>query len=169
MKTILTLISFLFLFTSTLYAQTKITLDGPNKIDYTKQPMAIVNSFKTDLNHLVINPDFIDSVRVNSNSDSLTKYGKAAQYGIIMIYISKKAEMLQLADILKIYDLTETGSNLKICLKSRWVTNPSLIYIEKSKLVQVELIPNKTGVKTDSDILDEPYLKITTINDDPKQ
>ena len=162
MKTILILISFLFLIISTLNAQTKITLDGPNKIDYNKPPMAIVNSFKTDLNHLVINPDFIDSVRVNSNSDSLTKYGKAAQYGIIMIYISQKAEMLQLADILKIYNLTEKVSNLKIYLKSRWVTNPSLIYIDKSKLVKVELIHNEQSLKTDSSISEEHYIRITT-------
>lgn len=169
MKILPSFISFIFLFISTLNAQTKITLDGPSTVDLNKSPMAIVNNFKTDLNHALINPDNIDSIKVFKDSSFIITYGMAAQYGVILVYISKKAEMLKLADILKIYNLTETGSHLKIFLNSQWVRNPELIYIEKSELVKAEIIYNQPVVTSDSEYSVEPFVKITTIDDDQKQ
>jgi hypothetical protein len=37
--------------------QTRIVLDGPNRIDITRMPLIFVDTFKTDMKHFVLDPE----------------------------------------------------------------------------------------------------------------
>ncbi len=130
-------------------AQTKITLDGPGKYDSTKIPLVIINNFRTDLNHVVVNPVNIDSLNVLKDAISLSKYGEDAKDGVIVIYHSKKAEMMHLDEILKVYSFTEESKKIKILLNNKVIKHPEKIYIDKSKIKNVALVNNQPSLDVD--------------------
>jgi hypothetical protein len=54
-------------------------------MDSTRMPLVFVDSFRTTINHLVINPDQIKSIDIFKDSTSISKFGEEGKYGTILI------------------------------------------------------------------------------------
>src|SRR6476661_4632382 len=86
--------------------QTRIVLDGPNRIDTSRRPLVLVDTFITDITHLVLDPQKIDSINIFKDSTAISKFGDAGKFGVIIIYPKPYAKFLRVDKILDNYKLS---------------------------------------------------------------
>src|SRR5688572_10320276 len=80
--------------------QTKIVLDGSSRIDTTSIPLVFVDTFKTDMNHLVLNPQKIESINIFKDSEAISKFGVVGKGGVIFIRPKAHTTFLRVEKIL---------------------------------------------------------------------
>src|SRR5258705_11404438 len=96
MKAFISWLVILTLYYNSVSGQTRIILDGPSRIDSVRMRMQIifVDTFKTTMNYLVINPDHIKSINIFKGSTAILRFGEAGKYWTIKIYSKKKTTIL---------------------------------------------------------------------------
>ena len=86
MRAFIFCIAILTLQLNSVNGQTRNFIDGPNRINETRKPLVLVDTFKTDINHLVLDPNKIVSINILKDSTAISKYGDAAKFGVIIIH-----------------------------------------------------------------------------------
>lgn len=192
MRAFILSIAILILQLNSLSAQSKIVLDAPNRIDTTIKPLVLVNTrtkfrgqtsiviicttnidtsrkpmvligkFITDLDHLVLDPNEIESIEVLKDSTAKLKYGDAGKFGVIIIYPKHRVKFLQVDKIFKIYNLSNEVKKLSICINKTLLRNPQLILIEKSQIESVELTADRYGINVEDTNTGEKFINIIT-------
>jgi len=192
MRAFILSIAILILQLNSLSAQSKIVLDAPNRIDTTIKPLVLVNTstkvrgqtsiviicttnidtsrkpmvligkFITDLDHLVLDPNEIESIEVLKDSTAKLKYGDAGKFGVIIIYPKHRVKFLRVDKIFKIYNLSNEDKKLRICINKTLLRNPQLILIEKSQIESVELTTDRHGINVEDANTGEKFINIIT-------
>lgn len=155
-------VAVLVLHLNSVSGQTRIVLDGPNRIDTTKMPLIFVDTFRTDMKHVVLDPENIQSINIFKDSASVSKFGDAGKYGVIMIYTKPNTTFLRVDKILNEYKLSDKDKKLRICINKTLMTNPQLILIEKSEIETVEITTERHWINTEDANSGERFVNIVT-------
>jgi hypothetical protein len=142
--------------------QIRIVLDGPNRIDTTRIPLVFVDTFKTDMNHFVLDPQNIVSINIFKDSTTKSKFGDAGKYGVIIIYPKAHTTFFRVEKILNEYKLSDEDKKLRICINKTLMPNPQLILIDKSEIECVEVTTDRHWTNTEDANSCEKFINIVT-------
>jgi len=155
-------ITILTLHLNSASGQTRIVLGGPSRIDTSTSPLVLVDTFKTDITHLVINPLQIDSISIFKDSIAILKFGDAGKYGVIIIHPKAFAKFLRVDKILDNYKLSNADRKLRICINKTLMRNPQLILIETSEIEDVEVTTDRLWINVEDANTGEKFINIIT-------
>lgn len=162
MRTFILYIVSLTLQLNSVNGQTRIFIDGPNRINETKKPLVFVDTFKTDINHLVLDPNKIVSINILKDSTAISKYGDAAKFGVIIITPKTSATFLRVDKIFDNYKLSNEDKKLRICINKTLMRDPQLILIENSEIEYVEVTTDRHWINIEDANSGEKFINITT-------
>ena len=160
MKKYISWLVLLALCNNSVSGQTRIVLDGPSRIDSTKMPLVFVDTFRTTMKHLVINPDQIKSINIFKDSAAISKFGEAGKNGTIVIYPKDNTTFLRVDKILNEYNISNEEKKLRICINKTLMENPQLILIEKSEIERVEITTDRHWTKIEDANSGEKFINI---------
>ena len=81
-------ILFVIVFTfhpDSVYGQTNFLSGARNRIDTARTPLILVDTFRTDMSHLVLGAQNIVSINILKDSAAISKFGYAGKDGVIMM------------------------------------------------------------------------------------
>lgn len=142
--------------------QTKIVIDGSSRIDTTSIPVVFVDTFRTDMNHLVLNPQKIESINIFKNSEATLKFGDLGKGGAILIHPKAHTTFLRVEKIVDDYNLSDENKKLRICINKILMRNPQLILIEKSEIENVEVTTDRFWINVEDANSGEKFINIIT-------
>ena len=124
--------------------QSRIVLDGPRHVDTEMRPLVLVDSFTTDINYLVLNPQNIESIDILKDSAAISRFGQAGKFGVIFIHPKAGTKFLQIDRILNDYNLSNEDKNLSVYVNKVLMQSAKLLLIEQSEIENVEVITDNT-------------------------
>lgn len=146
----------------TISANAQIT---PSSTNINQQIYVQVNSFRTDLKLLIVNPDKIESINVLKGEHALSKYGSKAKDGAIIIKTKAGVKLLQLQDILNKYNIAATDRTLRICINHTIIKNTDLLVIEESEIAAVEITTEHNWINAEEANSNERFINIKTVHE----
>ena len=162
MRAFILYIAILILHLNNASGQTKVVLDGPNRIDETSMPLIFIDTFRTDMKHFVLDPGKIQSINIFKDSSLVSKFGDAGKNGVIMIYPKPNTTFLRVDKILAEYKLPDEDRRLRICVNNNLMSCPQLILIERSEIERVEVTMNRHWINTEDANSGERFINIVT-------
>lgn len=106
-------------------------------------PYVVIDSFTTDIKHLVIGSKHIKEVSVIKGASAIEKLGDKAEQGAVMITTKPGTKLLQLQQILDRYNIPEADRKLRVCINKTLVHQPELIVAEASEIQAVEITTDR--------------------------
>lgn len=158
-----TVFLFSLVFTMQFYtasAQTRMRVTDDNPENNKGIPLVMVDSFKTDIKLLTLNPDNIESVTVFKDSIAIAKFGDAGKYGVIIINPKKNTTLLRVNNILALYKIPVADLASDICINNTLIKHPELILIEQSAIETVEITTDKRWMNVEEANATEKYINI---------
>jgi hypothetical protein len=111
-----------------------------NPVALQESPLVIIDSFQTDMKHVVLNPDKIMSIDVLKDSSTVSRYGEKARHGVIIIRPKKEANIITLNELLDEFHITGADRTLKVCVDHIFVKDASKLVLERSSIKTVAII-----------------------------
>ena len=149
MRNCILCINFLILLLNSASSQKRICLDagcGPiNKIN----PLVFVDSFKTDISYLVLDPNKIESIDILKGSSAISKYGDEAKDGVIIIQPKKDVQLLRIDKILDNNKINAADRKLRICINNNLMKETQLILIESSEIEGVQITTDRHWINSE--------------------
>jgi len=153
----------IFIFWATiLTTQLNSAVAQPRAADNTQAPLVFVDTFKTDMNHLVIGPNQIESIHVFKDSVAMAKYGDAGKFGVVLIHPRDDVKLLRVDKIIDKYKVSKDDNNLRICINKTLVQDPKLILIDDSEIEAVEVTTDRHWTNVEDANSGEKFINITT-------
>jgi hypothetical protein len=164
MRNCILCINFLILLLNSASSQKRICLDagcGPiNKIN----PLVFVDSFKTDISYLVLDPNKIESIDILKGSSAISKYGDEAKDGVIIIQPKKDVQLLRIDKILDNNKINAADRKLRICINNNLIRETQLILIESSEIEDVQITTDRHWINSEDANSCERFINIITKN-----
>jgi TonB-dependent SusC/RagA subfamily outer membrane receptor len=161
-------INFLIILLNSASGQKRICLDAgcgsTNKIN----PLVFVDSFKTDLSYLVLDPDKIESINILKDSSSISKYGDEAKDGVILIQPKRNFQFLRIDKILDNSKINTGDRKLRVCINNNLIREPQLILIESSEIEDVQITTDRHWINSEDANSCERFINIITKTKDKK-
>lgn len=154
------LIILLLIFNS-VFAQSKI-FGWPSRLDLSNRPLVLLDTFKTNLQYLILDPQLIDSISIQKDSIAIAKYGAAGKHGVIVIYPKNNTKFFQIDKIIDHYNISKEDKNLRICINKTLIKESKLILIEKSEIQNVEITTDRNWINIEDLPSGERFINITT-------
>jgi hypothetical protein len=142
--------------------QTRIILDRPGQHDSTIIPLVMVDNYKTDMLHLILDPKNIESIHVYKDSAAIAKFGESGKQGVVLIQPKANTVFLQLAGILDKYHIAKADRFFRVCINQKLMKEPGLILIEQSEFVHVEITEDIKREISETDNPNEKFINIIT-------
>ena len=162
MRNCILCINFLILLLNSASGQKRICLDagcGPfNKIN----PLVLVDSFKTDISYLVLDPNKIESINILKDSLAISKYGVEAKDGVIIIQPKKNVQFLRIDRILDNNKIKGEDRKLRICINKTLIRETQLILIESSEIEDVQITTDRHWINSEDANSCERFINIIT-------
>ena len=162
MRNCILCINFLILLLNSASGQKRICLDagcGPiNKIT----PLVFVDSFKTNISYLVLNPDKIESINIFKGPPAISKYGDEAKDGVIIIQPKEDVQLLRIDRILDNNKIKAEDRKLRICINNNLMKEPQLILIESSEIENVQITTERHWINSEDANSRERFINIVT-------
>lgn len=163
MKVIILGVLISLLLAGTGWSQTTIRLDGPGRvIPSDQQPLIIVDSIVTDFNHLLINPDKIQSIDVLKDSAVTRVYGEKARYGVVIIRTKEKGAVLSLDELLDEFHISREDRKLRVCIDHILAKDTKKILADRTNVARVEVITDTCWISPVEAGPEERYINIVT-------
>jgi len=155
-------IYFLTFLLNSASGQKRICLDaGCSPINKTN-PLVFVDSFKTDISYLVLDPNKIESINILKGSDAISKYGDAAKNGVIIIQPKKNVQFLRIDRILDKSKINSEDKKLRICINKTLIRDAQLILIESSEIEDVQITTDRHWTNIEDANSCERFINIIT-------
>ena len=155
-------INFLIFLLNSASGQKRISLDagsGPiNKIN----PLVFVDSFKTDISYLVLDPNKIESINILKDSLAISKYGIEAKDGVIIIQPKSDVQFLRIDRILDNNKIKGEDRKLRICINKTLIRETQLILIESSEIEDVQITTDRHWINSEDANSCERFINIIT-------
>jgi len=162
MRNCILCINFLIFLLNSASGQKRICLDagcGPyNKIT----PLVFVDSFKTDISYLVLDPDKIESIIILKDTSAISKYGVEAKGGVIIIQTKKNVQFLRIDKILNNNKINAEDRKLRICINKTLIRETQLILIESSEIEDVQITTDRHWTNSEDGNSCERFINIIT-------
>jgi hypothetical protein len=143
-------------------AQSKVVLDGPTRINTAGPPLVLVDTLRTDLEHLIISPEKIEAIHIYKDSVAISKFGDAGKFGVVLIHPKADTKFLRMGKILDNSTLPIEDKKLRICINKNLVQDPQLILIENSEIESVEVTTERHWINSEDTHPGERFINITT-------
>jgi hypothetical protein len=140
MKAFFLSVSLCILIGTAVIAQNNPRSNQNNPVALQESPLVIIDSFTTDIKHVVLNPDKILSIDVLKDSSTVSRFGEKARYGVIIIQPKKEANFISLNKLLDEFHITGADRGLKVCVDHIFVKDPSKLVIDRSSIHTVSII-----------------------------
>ena len=128
----------------------------------TSRPLILVDSFRTDMKYLIMDPQMIASIDVYKDSNAIRKFGEKGKYGVIIIRPKAGANFLQIAKILEKYSVSNPDRKLRVCVNNTLIQEPELILIEESEMLYVEITTERRWTASEDANSGEKFINIVT-------
>jgi hypothetical protein len=162
MRNCILCVNFLIILLNSVSGQKRICLDagcGPiNKIN----PLVFVDSFKTDISYLILDPDKIESINIIKSSPAISKYGDEAKDGVIIIQPKKDVQLLRIDKILDNNKINSEDRKLRICVNNNLMKEIRLILIESSEIEGVQITTDRHWTNSEDANSCERFINIIT-------
>ena len=162
MRNCILCINFLILLLNSASGQKRICLDagcGPiNKIT----PLVFVDSFKTNISYLVLNPDKIESINIFKGPPAISKYGDEAKDGVIIIQPKSDVQLQRIDRILDNNKIKGEDRKLRICINKTLIRETQLILIESSEIEDVQITTDRHWINSEDANSCERFINIIT-------
>ena len=162
MRNCILCINFLILLLNSASGQKRICLDAGcgsyNKIN----PLVFVDSFKTDISYLVLDPNKIESINILKDSLAISKYGVEAKDGVIIIQPKKNVQFLRIDRILDNNKIKGEDRKLRICINKTLIRDTQLILIESSEIEDVQITTDRHWINSEDANSRERFINIIT-------
>ena len=162
MRNCILCINFLIFFLISASGQKRICLDAGcgsfNKIN----PLVLVDSFKTDISYLVLDPNKIESINILKDSLAISKYGVEAKDGVIIIQPKINVQFLRIDRILDNNKIKAEDRKLRICINKTLIRETQLILIESSEIEDVQITTDRHWINSEDANSCERFINIIT-------
>ena len=162
MRNCILCINFLILLLNSASGQKRICLDAGcgsfNKIN----PLVLVDSFKTDISYLVLDPNKIESINILKDSLAISKYGVEAKDGVIIIQPKINVQFLRIDRILDNNKIKGEDRKLRICINNNLMKETQLILIESSEIEGVQITTDRHWINSEDANSCERFINIIT-------
>ena len=159
-------INFLIFLLNSASGQKRICLDAGcapvNKIN----PLVFVDSFKTDISYLVLDPNKIESINILKGPPAISKYGDEAKDGVIIIQPKEDVQLLRIDRILDNNKIKAEDRKLRICINNNLMKEPQLILIESSEIEYVQITTDRHWINSEDVNSCERFINIITNSKD---
>lgn len=150
-------------FISGLFLFISFFANAQKEVFFQKEPLILVNNFKTNSSSLIIRPNSIDSIKMITDSVYKVPYGFEGKDGVILIFAKKNANLLTAADIINKYKIDAKDSNLRFAIDRTVIKDKSKILIEKGEIFTVSVTTDIHWVNVEDANSNERFINITTI------
>jgi hypothetical protein len=123
----------------TASGQHQIIINEPGNIDATTGPLVCVDTLRTYMKYLDLDPQKIDSVNIFKDSLAISKFGEAGKNGVILIHPKKFTVFYRLHQVLDQYKIPAEKRSLGICLDKTLLAEPWFLLIESSGIEDVKI------------------------------
>jgi hypothetical protein len=137
------------------------TLDKSDNI-VASRPIIFVDSFKTDMKYLILDPRMIESISVYKDSNALAKFGEMGRHGVVIVKPTANATLLQIEKILEKYKIANPDRKLRICIDKTLIREPELILIEESEILDVKITTERHWTLLEDANSGEKFINIIT-------
>jgi hypothetical protein len=126
------------------------------------QLMIVVDTFVTDVKHLLLDPDKIESLDIRKGENAVSAYGEKAKNGILVIHLKKNAQILRFEQLLEQYNISTTDRTLHVCINNVQVGDTKKLLIEKDNIASVEVVTDTRWITPAIPGPEERYINILT-------
>ena len=166
MRSYILCINFLIFLLNSASGQTRICFDAGcgsrNKIN----PLVFVDSFKTNMAYLVLDPNKIESINIFKDALAISKFGDEAKDGVIIIQAKKNVQFLRIDRILDIYKINAEDRKLRICINNNLMKETQLILIESSEIKDVQITTDRHWTNSEDANSCERFINIIAKTND---
>jgi hypothetical protein len=142
--------------------QKRIGFDAGGGIIHKTNPLVFVDSFKTDISYLVLDPDKIESINILKGPPAISKFGDEAKDGVIIIQPKKNIQFLRIDRILDNYKINAEDRKLRICINKTLIRESQLILIESSEIEDVQITTDRYWTNSEDANSCERFINIIT-------
>jgi TonB-dependent SusC/RagA subfamily outer membrane receptor len=125
-----------------------------------EQPLLLVDSIESDFYNMKIKPDRIESIDVLKDSASVANYGERAKFGVVIIRPKKGTELVRYPALLRLYNIPEEQSQLKLALNNIQVRDVNKLVIDRNDIQKVEIITDVLWYNPQNAGPEEKYINI---------
>jgi len=162
MRNCILCINFLIFLLNSASGQKRICLDAGCGSIKKINPLVFVDSFKTDISYLVLDPDKIESINILKDSVVISKYGDEAKDGIIIIQPKKNVQFLRIDRILDNNKINAEDRKLRICINNNLMKETQLILVESSEIENVQITTDRHWINSEDANSCERFINIIT-------
>ena len=162
MRNCILCINFLLFLLNSASGQKRICLNAGccpiNKIN----PLVFVDSFKTDISYLILDPNKIESINILKDSFAISKYGDEAKDGVIIIQPKKNVQFFRIDRILDNNKINAEDRKLRICINNNLIKETQLILVESSEIENVQITTDRHWINSEDANSCERFINIIT-------
>ena len=155
-------VSFLIFLLNSTSGQERICFDAGCGVHNKINPLVFVDSFKTDLSYLVLDPNKIESINILKDALAISKFGDEAKDGVIIIQTKKNIQFLRIDRILDNYKINAEDRKLRVCINNNLMKETQLILIESSEIKDVQITTDRHWTNSEDANSCERFINIIT-------
>lgn len=125
-------------------------------------PVVLVDTFKTDMKYLIMDPRMIESIAVYKDANALAKFGEMGKHGVVIVKPTADAIFFQIGKILDKYKIANPDRKLRICINKTLIREPELILIEESEILDVKITTERRWTAFEDANSGEKFINIIT-------
>jgi hypothetical protein len=131
---------FCFIVVNFASAQTGRMLANRPPLTAHEQPIIIVDSFTTDLGHLLLRPENIQSIDLVTDGKVTSAYGEKAKNGVLVVRPKKNTKIIPLNDLLDQFNIPVPDRTLNVCVDKILVKDVKKLVVDKEEILSVDVI-----------------------------
>ncbi|HYH16948.1 MAG TPA: hypothetical protein VD794_17065 [Flavisolibacter sp.] len=129
-----------------------------------ERPYVLVDSFTTDIKHMVIKSDHIKAISVLKGSEATNVFGDKGRNGVIMITTKPNTTLLRFNQILDKYNIAQADRKLRVCIDQTLINKPELILADETMITAVEITQERRWMHAEDANSTELFINIKTNN-----
>lgn len=147
-----------------LHAQQRTGVRESVILNDSKSPIIWIDTMKTDINHLLVGNEKIDSFHLLKDSAAVRLYGADAARGVLVMYPKDSVKLMRLPEFLEWQSVPAADRKLRVCVNHLLIRHPEYLIIDPSYIKTVQITQQRHGAYVNEASNGEFYLNLITIN-----
>ncbi|MET0466872.1 MAG: hypothetical protein ABW007_27170 [Chitinophagaceae bacterium] len=147
-----------------VFGQQKLSVIEKVVLNDTKSPIIWIDTMKTDINHLLMDTQRIDSLHLLKDSAAARQYGEDAAKGILVMFPKDSVKLMRLNQFLEFQGVPSADRKLRVCVNHTLVRYPSYLVIDPTYIKTVQITRNRHWGYLDEANSGEMFLNLITAN-----
>jgi hypothetical protein len=147
-----------------VFGQQKPSVVEKVVLNDTKSPIIWIDTMKTDINHLLVDTQRIDSLHILKDSAAARQYGQDAANGVLVMYPKDSVKLMRLDQFLEFQGVPAADRKLRVCVNHTLVRYPPYLIIDPTYIKTVQITRNRHWGYLDEVNSGELFLNLMTVN-----